>query len=115
MRVTPRHTPHSQFHPVPLPKERKRIAEEARDEAKRVLRLDHYVLQQPREQIQPIRQVNIRRIHERVVDGLPQSLPYPAQDTPLGNLLRTLTGDVILFYARTMNRLDQEHNVAEEI
>ena len=48
--------------------------------------------------------MNIRRIHERVVDGLPQSLPYPAQDTPLGNLLRTLTGDVILFYARTMKR-----------
>ena len=51
-----------------------------------------------------ISQVNIRRIHERVVDGLPRSLPYPAQDTPLGNLLRALTGDVILFYARTMKR-----------
>ena len=84
--------------------ERKRIAEEARDEAKRIIRLDHFILQQPREFIQPIRQNNIRSIHEKIIDGLPRDMPFPSQDSALGQLLRTLTGDLILFYARTMKR-----------
>ena len=85
-------------------KERKRIAEEARDEAKRIMRLDHFINQQPKNLVQPIRQVNIRRMHDRIIGGLPSSVPAPTPDSPLGHLLRNLTGELILFYARTMRR-----------
>ena len=85
-------------------KERKRIAEEAREEAKRIIRLDHFIAQQPKELVQPIRQANVRRIHDKVVHGLAPSVPLPEAGTALGQLLHMLVGDMILFYARTMRR-----------
>ena len=84
--------------------ERKRVAEEARAEAKQIMRLDHFVNQQPKESVVSIRQENIRHIHERVVDGLPSSVPFPEQGTVLGGVLRSLTGDLIIWYTRTMKR-----------
>ena len=84
--------------------ERKRVAEEARAAAKQIMRLDHFVNQQPKEFVVSIRQENIRHIHERVVDGLPSSVPFPEQGTVLGSVLRSLTGDLIIWYTRTMKR-----------
>lgn len=85
-------------------KERKRVAENAREEAKQIIRLDHFVNQQPKEFIVSIRQENIRHIHEKIVDGLPSSVPFPEQGTVLGSVLRSLTGDLIIWYTRTMKR-----------
>jgi len=84
--------------------ERRRIAEEARTEAKKIMRLDHFITQFPKEAIRVIRQQRIRSIHERVILGLPSSVPFPDEGTPLGQLLRNLTGDIIHWYTRTMKK-----------
>lgn len=78
--------------------ERRSVAEAARQEAKQIMRLDHFILQQPNDKIRAIRKECIKRIHERVVDGLAVSIPFPEPGTVLGNLLRNLTGDIIRFY-----------------
>jgi dynein heavy chain len=83
---------------------RREVAEKARNEAKHTMRLDHYITQLPKDEIRPLRQEGIRRIHERIVDGLPGTVPFPDPGTPLGDLLRALTGDLIVFYNRTMKR-----------
>jgi dynein heavy chain, axonemal len=84
--------------------ERKRVAEVAREDAKQIMRLDHFVNQQPKESVVSISQESIRHIHEKVVDGLPSSVPFPEQGSVLGSVLRTLTGDLIIWYTRAMKR-----------
>ena len=84
--------------------DRRNVAEEARSEAKQIMRLDHFINQQPKEEVRPIRQECLRSIHERIVDGLPSYMPFPDQGTPLGSLLRNLTGDLIRWYSRTMKK-----------
>lgn len=84
--------------------ERKRVAEEAREDAKQIMRLDHFVNQQSKESVVTISQESIRHIHEKVVDGLPSSVPFPEQGSVLGSVLWTLTGDLIIWYTRTMKR-----------
>ena len=95
-----------QFDQEDIPKFRMRceMAESARNEAKRIMRLDFFISKQPRELIRIIRKESISKIHERVVDGLPASLPFPEQDTPLGKVLRSLTGEIIHFYTHTMKK-----------
>eukprot|EP01042_Synura_sphagnicola_P000104 gene104-103_t len=68
------------------------------------MRLDHFILQQPKEEVRAIRQESLRSIHERIIDGLPKEVPFPDQGTPLGALLRNLTGDLIRWYSRTMKK-----------
>ena len=85
-------------------KQRREKAEQARTEAKQTMRLDHFISQQPKENIRAIRQEGIRRIHERVIDGMPAAVPFPDTGTPLGDLLRSLTGELIVFYSRAMKR-----------
>eukprot|EP01035_Chromulina_nebulosa_P018662 gene18662-24408_t len=75
--------------------ERRNSAEEFRNEAKSVMRLDYFITQQPNYLIHPIRKDTIKSIHEKVIDGLPLYLPFPEQGTPLGLVLRNLTADVI--------------------
>lgn len=83
---------------------RKAAAEKARKETKQIMRLDHFINQQPKEEIRPIGQKSLRNIHERVIDGLAMSVPFPDQGTHLGNLLRNLTGELIHWYSRTMKK-----------
>jgi dynein heavy chain len=84
--------------------QRRTIAEESRVEAKKIMRLDHFINQLPKEVIRVIRQQRIRSIHERVVLGLPSKIPFPEEGTPLGQLLRNLTVDIIHWYTRTMKK-----------
>jgi dynein heavy chain len=81
---------------------RRNFAKSAREEAKKVLRLDHFIGQQPKEAIRAIRQTSLHKIHERIIEGLPASIPFPEQGSPLGSLLSNLTKQLILFYSRAM-------------
>lgn len=83
---------------------RRNVAEEARREAKQMMRLDYYVEQQPKNNIRAITKESIRKIHERVVEGLAVTVPFPEAGTRLGKVLHTLTGEMIQFYSRTMKR-----------
>ena len=83
---------------------RRKIAENAREEAKAIMRLDHFINMQPKEEVRPIGQNSLRHIHERIVDGLALSVPFPDQGTHLGNLLKKLTGELIHWYSRTMKK-----------
>jgi dynein heavy chain len=85
-------------------KDRRQLAEDGRKEAKQIMRLDFFISQQCVDNIRPIRKENIRTIHEKVVDGLPANVPFPEPDTRLGRLLRSLTADIIHFYARNMKK-----------
>ena len=85
-------------------KQRREVAEAARNEAKQIMRLDHFITMQPKESIRVIRQQGIQRIHERIVEGLSASVAFPEPGTPIGNLLRSLTGETILWYTRTMKK-----------
>ena len=90
--------------PEELFKERHRVAEEARSEAKAIMRLDYFITQQANEEIRAITKETIRDIHEKIIDGLPVYIPFPEQGTPLGLLLRNLTADIIQWYTRTVKR-----------
>lgn len=83
---------------------RKAMAEEARNEAKQIMRLDFFVEQQPHHEIRIMGKKSIKKIHERVIDGLPITFPFPEPDSRVGRLLKSLTGDIIHFYSRTMKR-----------
>ena len=83
---------------------RREIAEAFREETKAVMRLDHFINMQPMEEVRPIGQNSLRNIHERVVEGLALSIPFPEQGTHLGNLLKNLTSDLIHWYSRTMKK-----------
>ena len=85
-------------------KQRRDVAENGRNEAKQIMRLDHFINMQPKESIRVIRQQGIQSIHERIVEGLSQNVPFPEPGTPIGNLLRSLTGETILWYTRTMKK-----------
>jgi hypothetical protein len=84
--------------------ERRNTAEQARELAKSVARLDHFISQQPSSDIQNILPDALKRIHVRVIDGLPLSMSFPEPGTPLGLLLRSLTGDVIQRYNWVMKK-----------
>uniref|UniRef100_A0A7S3HTS3 Dynein heavy chain n=1 Tax=Spumella elongata TaxID=89044 RepID=A0A7S3HTS3_9STRA len=84
--------------------ERRNRAENAREEAKRIMRLDYFISKQPKESVRIIRKESIRKIHARIVDGLASSVPFPEKDTPLGKVLKTLTGEIIHFYTHTMKK-----------
>jgi dynein heavy chain len=83
---------------------RRNKADDGRNDAKQIMRLDHFINCQSKEEIKPIRQSSLKAIHERVIDGLALSVPFPDQGTPLGDLLRNLTGDTIQWYSRTMKK-----------
>jgi dynein heavy chain len=85
-------------------KSRREMAEDARNEAKQTMRLDFFIEKQPTSEIRIISKKSIRKIHERVIDGLPIAIPFPEADTRVGKVLRNLTGDIIHFYTRTMKR-----------
>lgn len=85
--------------------DRRDIADKARKEAKQIMRLDHFINQQSKDDIRPIGSDSLRRIHERIMDGLPVEIPFPEPGTRLGNLLRTLTAELIYFYSRTMKKI----------
>jgi dynein heavy chain len=84
--------------------ERRNLAEQAREEAKRIMRLDFFISKQPKESVRIIRKESIKKIHNRVVDGLASSVPFPEKDTPLGKVLKNLTGEIIHFYTHTMKK-----------
>ena len=84
--------------------ERRRVAEQARKEAKSTLRMDYFIGKQPKQEVRIIRKESIRKIHGRVVDGLPLTIPFPEKDTPLGKVLKSLTGEIIQFYTHTMKK-----------
>jgi len=83
---------------------RRKSAEDARTEAKQLMRLDHFINQQSKVEIRTIRQEILRCIHERICDGLPLTVPFPDQGTHLGNLLRKMTGELIHWYSYTMKK-----------
>lgn len=83
---------------------RRDFAQSARNEAKQILRQDHFINQQPKEAIRAIQQVSLRRIHERIIDGLSVSIPFPEEGTTLGALLSDVTKEMIRWYSRTMKK-----------
>lgn len=85
-------------------KKRRELAEAARSEAKNIMRLDFFIEQQPNSEIRIIGRGCIKRIHEKVIDGLPIAFPFPEPESRVGKLLKSLTGDIIHFYTRTMKR-----------
>ncbi|RYG70357.1 hypothetical protein EON64_00405, partial [archaeon] len=85
-------------------KRRRALAEAAREEAKKIMRLDFFVEQQANHEIRIIRKESIKQIHERIIDGLSASVPFPDPATRIGKVLRQLTADIIHFYSRTMKR-----------
>ena len=79
-------------------------AKEAREAAKRRLRFDYFVSQQPMEEVRAVQGSTIRRIHEKVVDGLPLDVKFPSQGTPMGDLVRDLTKQVIQQHTRSTKK-----------
>ena len=84
---------------------RRAIAESGRSEAKQLMRFDHFVLAQSKDLIRAIGKDGIRKIHERVIDGLPVDIPFPDQGTPLGYLLRNCTAELIQWYSLIMKKI----------
>lgn len=85
-------------------KNRREIAESNRNEAKRIMRMDFFVDIQQTNEIKIISKSSIKKIHERIIDGLPLSIPFPEPDSRIGKTLRKLTADIIHFYTRNMKR-----------
>lgn len=75
-----------------------------REDAKKRLRFDYFVSQQPMEEVRAVQGSTIRGIHEKVADGLPLDVAFPQQGTKLGNLLRGLTKQVIQQHTRSMKK-----------
>ncbi|KAJ1435246.1 dynein heavy chain, partial [Ochromonadaceae sp. CCMP2298] len=84
--------------------QRRDLAEQAREGAKQVLRLDYFISKQPKDSVRIIRKESLRKIHARVVDGLATAVPFPEKDTPLGKVLKSLTGEIIHFYTHIMKK-----------
>ncbi|CAM9175434.1 unnamed protein product [Chrysoparadoxa australica] len=91
--------------------ERRREAEKARNAAKQRLRLDYFTSQLPITSVRPVQSSTLRGIHEKVADGLPLDVPFPEQATPLGELLRDLTKEVIQSHARAMKQAMLHHGL----
>lgn len=83
---------------------RHQAAEAAREGAKSIMRLDHFICQQSNDLIRAIVKDHIRKIHEKVIDGLAVWMPFPEQGTPLGALLRNLTADTIQWYSKAAKK-----------
>lgn len=81
--------------------QRRQVAEDSRYAAKQIMRLDYFIEKQPLDEIRVIRKDSIKKIHARIIDGLPTDVPFPEQDTRLGRLLRQLTGKHIRYLAYT--------------
>lgn len=79
-------------------------AKSSREDAKKRLRFDYFVSQQPMEEVRAVQGSTIRGIHEKVADGLPLDVAFPQQGTKLGNLLRDLTKQVIQQHTRSMKK-----------
>lgn len=79
-------------------------AKTSREDAKKRLRFDYFVSQQPMEEVRAVQGSTIRGIHEKVADGLPLDVAFPQQGTELGNLLRDLTKQVIQQHTRSMKK-----------
>ncbi|CAM9201513.1 unnamed protein product, partial [Phaeothamnion confervicola] len=90
---------------------RRAAAGAAREEAKRRLRLDHYISRQPMEAVRPVQAATLRGMHERVADGLPLDVSFPGLAAPLAPLLRELTREVIRGHARCMKKAILFHKV----
>eukprot|EP01034_Spumella_vulgaris_P035026 gene35026-43190_t len=60
---------------------RRQVAEDARYVAKQIMRLDFFINKQPHDEIRVIRKESIKKIHSRIIDGLPADVPFPEQDT----------------------------------
>ena len=84
---------------------RRELAERERAEAKKIMRFDHFVTMQSNDLIKVIRKSSLRKIHERIIDGLPNSCPFPDQGTLTGNVLRNSTIELIHWYSTTMKKL----------
>ena len=83
---------------------RRELAEGRRNEAKLIMRFDHYACEQSKDNIRSMRQVIIQRIHESAISGLAVGVPFPEQGTELGTVLRNVTADIIHFYNRIMKK-----------
>lgn len=79
-------------------------AKESQEAAKKRLRFDYFVSQQPMGEVRAVQGLTIRKIHEKVADGLPLDIAFPQQGTNLGNLLRDLTKQVIQQHTRSMKK-----------
>jgi dynein heavy chain, axonemal len=84
---------------------RREVAERGRNEAKQIMRFDHFVKMQSNELIRAIRRTSLRKIHERIIDGLPATCPFPDQGTNLGNLFKSSTNELIHWYSTTMKKI----------
>ena len=84
---------------------RRETAEGARADAKKIMRFDHFVHMQPKESIRAIRRSSLKKVHERIVSGIPSDCPLPEPNTFLGNLLKQYTGEMIHWYSRTMKKI----------
>lgn len=85
--------------------QRRAIAEAGREEAKRIMRFDHFILEQPKEQIRSIGTEGLKKIQDRIVDGLPIDIPLPEPGTPLGALLKSSLAEMIQWYSRSMKKI----------
>ena len=81
---------------------RRAAADAARDEAKRLMRFDHFLEQLPARRVQPMRSSVLRGIHSRVVHGLAARASLPEPATPAGLLLARLTEEVVHGYGRSV-------------
>lgn len=86
-------------------------ASAAREDAKRRLRFDYFVSQQPMAEVRAVQGSTIRRIHARVADGLPLDVAFPQPRTKLGNLLRKLTKEIIQQHTRSMRKSTLFHKL----
>ncbi|GMH99793.1 hypothetical protein TrVE_jg2105 [Triparma verrucosa] len=89
---------------------RRSAASKLRDETKQRLRFDHFVSEQPTSAVRPVQKHVLKGIHQAVRTGLPPDTPFPTGDNPLGQmLLRSLTGEVIQSYTRSMKEAIVNH------
>lgn len=83
---------------------RRARAREEREAAKRRLRFDYFLSQQPMEEVRAVQGSTIGGIHEKVADGLPLDVTFPQQGTPLGHIVRDLTKQAIQQHTRSMKK-----------
>jgi len=84
--------------------ERRSMAVAGRSEAKQIMRFDHFVSNMPADNIRAMSKEHIRKIQEKVVDGLSMDIPFPEPNTQIGNLLKNLTADTIKWYSYIMKK-----------
>ena len=93
--------------------QRLEAASTLREKTKGHLRLDHFIQNQPSEEVRPMSSNTLEGIHEKVVGGLPIELVVD-EGEPQAILLRTLTDDVIEQYAHSMKKAVVEFKLKDD-